>query len=183
MRARTSLPIAALIAAATLGFGPGAGAATPTVAVQREIPQSLAAEHAETLERLSVLSRRPGEVGRVAREALVLYRQHFARERDYILPPLTLLPVLADGKVAADMTWAVAMADRVKADREVIFGEHTAMTDIANRLVTAGRRAHDQEAVEFATAAVTDSLNDIELLEPAVMMIGDYLRARLPAAQ
>jgi hypothetical protein len=146
------------------------------------IPPSLAAEHAETMDRLQLLAARPGEVGAVARKALDVFRQHAERERDYIMPPLTLLPQLAEGKVTPDMAWALAMADRVKADREKIFEEHTMVTDIANALLAAGQRAHDAEAVEFAKAAVTDSLNDIEILEPAVVMIGDYLRAKMPTA-
>ena len=173
----------ALAAAAAVAIGiVGMGLGGPALA-QHEIPQSLAVEHAETIERLTTLSKHPGEVGTVARKALELFRRHEARESEYILPPLTLLPVLADGKVTPDMAWAVAMADRVKADREVIFEEHTKITDIANALVNAGRRAHDAEAVEFAQAAVADSLNDIELLEPTVLVIGDYVRARLPAAR
>ena len=43
-----------------------------------------------------------------------------------------------------------------------------------------GLRAHDREATEFAKSAAADSLNDLEILEPTVIMIGDYLRAKLP---
>ena len=48
------------------------------------------------------------------------------------MPPLTLLPNLADGKVTPDMAWALAMTDRVKAERDQIFEEHTRMTDALN---------------------------------------------------
>jgi hypothetical protein len=48
--------------------------------------------------------------------------------------------------------------------------------------VVAATKAHDKEAAEFAEAAAADSLNDVELLEPTVLLIGDYLRAKLPAA-
>ncbi|MCW3474567.1 hypothetical protein [Limobrevibacterium gyesilva] len=148
-----------------------------------EIPQSLRVEHEETLQRLSALARRRGPVGDAARKALVLFKRHIAREEEYILPPLTLLPVLADGKVTPDMKWALAMTDRVKAEREQIFQEHTQLTDALNAIVTAAQRAHDNDAVEFARAAAADSLNDIELLEPMVVVIGDYLHSKLPAGQ
>lgn len=151
-------------------------------AVVHPLPQSLIFEHGETLERLSILAKRPGEVGVEARKALVIFKRHAAREEEFILPPLTLLPVLADGKVTPDMAWAVAMADRVKAEREQIFVEHTQVTDVLNALVAAANRAHDKDAAEFAEAAAGDSLNDVELLEPTVLLIGDYLRGKLPAA-
>ena len=41
----------------------------------------------------------------------------------------------------------------------------------------------DTQAFNFARAAAADSLNDIELIEPMSIMIGDYLRARLPDKQ
>ena len=173
-------PLKAALAGVALFCVAGLAHAQPAAAETHDIPPSLAAEHAETIDRLQELSKHPGEVGVVARKALALYQKHEARERDYILPPLTLLPEISDGKVRPDMAWALKMADQVKADREEIFAEHTKVTDIANALLAAGQRAHDAEAVEFARGAVADSLNDIEILEPTVVLIGDYLRAKLP---
>lgn len=171
---KVCLALAAVVATA-------AGGVARAEAGPHEIPQSIAVEHAETLERLGALAKHKGPVGIEARKAVDLFRRHIAREEEYILPPLTLLPVLADGKVTPDMAWAVKMTDRVKADRELIFEEHTRVTDAMNALRVAGLKAHDKQAVEFAEAAATDSLNDIELMEPTVMMIGDYLHAKLPA--
>jgi hypothetical protein len=179
MRSRSSTAPPLLAVAAAIWFGLANGAAAQPPQQQHEIPQSQVLEHQENLERLQALGRRPGQVGAVARRAIVLFRQHNAREQAYILPPLTLLPELADGKVGPDMEWALAMADRVKADRELIFEEHTKIIAVLNDLQLAGQRAHDREAVEFARSAATDTLNDVELMEPTVILIGDYLRARL----
>jgi len=178
MRPR-STTMFALMAAAALAAGaaqaqPGQAAEAP-----REIPQSQVIEHQENLERLAALAARPGQVGVIARRAIALYKQHNAREVEYILPPLVLLPYIADGKVTPDMAWALAMTDRVKADREVIFDEHTKVIAVLNELQYAGLREHDHEAVEFAHGAATDALNDVEILEPTVVMIGDVLHARL----
>jgi hypothetical protein len=155
-----------------------AAAAMPT---EHLIPPSLAVEHKETMERLAILSRHPGRIGVIARKAMVLFRRHAAREREYILPPLTLLLPLAEGKVSPDMKWALAMTDRVRADREEIFQEHSQLTDIMNELAEAARRAHDRPAAEFAETAATDSLNDVEILEPTVVLIGEYLHEKLAA--
>ncbi len=149
----------------------------------RDIPQSLRVEHDDTLQRLTALSQRHGAVGTEAHKALAVFQRHIQREQEFILPPLTLLPALADGKVSPDMKWAIAMADRVKAEREEIFQEHTKITDAMNDLATAARIAHDKEALDFAQAAVADSLNDVEMLEPMTIVIGDYLRAKLPPGQ
>jgi hypothetical protein len=172
----------ALMALSAAGWMSLHGPARAQPADVHPIPQSLRVEHDETIERLTMLAKRAGPVGAEARAALVVFKRHAAREQEFILPPLTLLPLLADGKVTPDMAWAVTMADRVKAEREQIFEEHTQVTDVLNALVVAATRAHDKDAAEFAEAAAADSLNDIELLEPTVLLIGDYLRARLPAA-
>jgi len=186
MRPRSSAALALLALAGAAWVAPSGAAlaqAPQPAAAARDIPQSLVFEHRETLDRLSALARRPGEVGAAASAALELFERHIAREQEYILPPLTLLPDIADGRVTPDMAWAVAMADRVRADRELIFQEHIKLADAFSDLLIAGEHAKDAEAVDFARAGVGDSLNDIEILEPTVLMIGDYLRSKLPAGQ
>lgn len=173
----TATAIGFLFAIAAIGAWNGASAQT------REIPQSLRVEHDNTLEQLTTLSRRHGPVGTEARKALDLFKRHLQREEEFILPPLTLLPILADGKVSPDMKWAVAMADRIKAEREQIFQEHTLITDSMNALAAAAQKTHDAAAYDFARAAVADSLNDVEILEPASIVIGDYVKAKLPPGQ
>jgi ferritin len=71
----------------------------------------------------------------------------------------------------------------VRAEREKTYQQHTQITDAMNELAAAARRTHDSEALDFAQGAVADSLNDIELLEPMSIVIGDYLKAKLPAGQ
>ena len=78
--------------------------------------------------------------------------------------------------------WALPMTDRVKAEQEQIFIEHTEITEALNGLVVAATKAHDNDAKEFAESAAADSLNDLEILVPAVLMVGDTLHSKLPAA-
>jgi hypothetical protein len=167
-----------LAAAASAALGSGAAAAAPAPAAH-EIPQSLSVEHSETIDRLKALGKRPGAVGAAARKSLDLFTHHVAREEEFILPPLTLLPALADGKATPDMAWALPMCDRVKAEQAQIFQEHTNITTAANELWAAGMAANDKEAMDFARAAVADSLNDLEIEEPAVLMIGAWLHDKL----
>jgi hypothetical protein len=168
-----------LVALAAAAWTAGAGLALAQPDAAHEIPQSQFVEHQDNLDHLKTLAGHPGEVGAVARRAVALFQRHEAREAEYIMPPLTLLPYLADGQVTPDMRWALIMTDRVRADRELIFNEHNEMIEVLNELQLAGRQAHDDEAVDFARSAATDALNDVEILEPTVMLIGDVLRARL----
>jgi hypothetical protein len=183
-RSPTLLTLMALTAAAWVApslIASSAAMAQPTPAEIHPIPQSLRIAHKETLEQLTILARKKGPVGIEANRALVVFKRHIAREQEFILPPLTLLPLLADGKVTPDMAWALPMTDRVRAEREAIFDEHTKVTDALNALVVAATRAHDNDAKEFAESAAADSLNDMEILEPTLLLIGDILRNKLPA--
>jgi hypothetical protein len=96
---------------------------------------------------------------------------------------LKLLPLLADGKVTPDMAWALTMTDRVRTEREELFQEHMRITETLNDLVAAATRARDADAKEFAESAAADSLIDLEILEPTLMLINDTLRSKLPKAQ
>jgi hypothetical protein len=157
--------------------------AQPAIAPTHLIPQSLRIAHKETLEQLVLLARKKGPVGIEANKALVVFKRHIAREEEFILPPLTLLPLLAEGKVTPEMAWALPMTDRVRAEREAIFEEHTKVTDALNALIVAATRANDKDAKEFAESAAADSLNDMEILEPTLLIIGDILHSKLPAGR
>jgi hypothetical protein len=186
-RSPTVLTLMALTAAAWLAPAlviPGSGAvAQPSPATAHLIPQSLQIGHKETLEQLTLLARKKGPVGVAATKALVVFKRHIAREQEFILPPLTLLPRLAEGKVTPDMAWALPMTDRVRAEQEAIFEEHTKVTDALNELIVAATRANDKDAKEFAETAAADSLSDMEILEPTLLLIGDILHSKLPAGR
>jgi len=164
--------------AVLLASANGAMAQTPHAG---EIPQAIRLDHEETIRHLTAMSRRPAPVGPIAKKALVVMRAHQAQEREFILPPLTLLQSLSEGRVSPDMKWAIAMADRVKAEKEKIFATHVQITELMNELLAAAEKAHDHDAREFAESAVTDALSDMEIQEPTTILIGEYLRAKLPA--
>lgn len=168
-----------LTSVATVGcWGRSAAAQTPQA---HDIPQSFKVAHQDTLAELTAIGKRRSHTGMIARQAISAVKAHFRREEEYILPPLTLAPAIALGKVTPDMKWAIAMADRIKADRETIFTEHTVITEWMNELASAAERAHEADVIAFARAAVADSLNDTEVNEPMAIVIGDYVRAKLPA--
>jgi hypothetical protein len=56
------------------------------------------------------------------------------------------------------MKWAIAMTERVEAEREKTYQQHTQITDAMNALAAAARKARDTEALDFAQGAVADSL-------------------------
>ena len=184
MHLKTSAGRALALAVAAVGLLAIAGTArAQTPPNGSEIPASVEMGHADALSHLEALSRHPGRVGTIARETLAAMKGHIAREDSYIKPPLTLLPYLADGKVTPDMAWAIPMADRLRADREVIQQEHNRINTLLTELRDAGRVAHDRAAMEVAVTLAGESLDDMEIQEPTVLLIGDYLKTRLQPAK
>jgi hypothetical protein len=168
--------VALAAAAAGLGSCPASAQTAPRA---HEIPQSFVVAHQDTLAELAAIGKRHSKTGMIARQAIAALKKHFDREEEYILPPLTLAPAIANGHVTPEMKWAVAMADRIKADRETIFVEHTVITEWMNELAAAADKAHEADVIAFARGAVADSLNDTEVNEPMAIVIGDYIRAKL----
>ena len=161
---------------------PGLAWAQPAAApVEHPIPQSLQLGHTLTLEYLATLSQRPGPVGVEAGKLRALFQAHMAKENEFILPPLVLLPALARGQATPDMKWAIPMSDRVKAEQEDIFRSHIAVMEQAVALENAADNAGDESVRDWVRGAIIDDLADLELMEPMSALVGDLLRARLPA--
>jgi hypothetical protein len=150
---------------------------------QRPIPQSEAFEHDEVIGKLTRLTAKPAPVGPAAQKALDLIQPHLAHDREVSLPPLTLLPLLAEGKVSPDMKWALPLIDQIKAEQDQNTKEHQAMTAALTALFNAGEDANDPEASGIAREFTGDLLNDDEVGEPTAILIGEYLRTKLGTNQ
>ena len=179
MHLKTAAITQTLLLTAAVVVGSTGAAGAQSAPPLRGIPQSILLQHEDDIAALGQIARRPGPLGVAAQKALDLLKRHHQREIEYILPPLTLLSALSSGKVTPDMRWAIEMADKVKDNREIIFQEHTEITDAMNALLIEAQIVNDKEAVDFAHAVVADSLGDLELQEPMTILIGEYLRVKL----
>jgi len=156
------------------------GLARPAVADPMvKIPQSERLEHAEVIAKLTALAQRPAPVGPAAQKALDVVKPHLEHDEDVVLPPLTLLPLIAQGKVSASMKWALPMIDRVQAEQAENTKVHEQITAQLMALFAAADDANDEEAGRVAREIAGDLLHDDEVTEPTVILLGEYLRAKL----
>ena len=191
MRTRVSKPAAAarLMLALAICHAPAAaqdrthprarynGAPKDTVAA---IPSSVRAEHEELLRELAAVSAMPGAVGRAGRDLAATLQPHFAREEQIALPPLGLLRTLADGKVTPAMGRVVPMADSLKAELPQMLVEHATIAMAVERLRLAARAAKVPAAERFAMKLRMHARQEEEVLYPAAVLVGEYLKLRLP---
>lgn len=175
--------LATLFAFAFFGLGTPARTYSETAQGERSkefnIPESLKAEHAELHEELEKATEAGGKVAETAKVVAKLLEAHFVKEEEYALPPLGLLSSLAQGKVTPDMKWAIAMSDRLKAELPHMLQEHKAIVVALNNLKASAKEENKPEHSHFAEKLTLHAQNEEEVLYPAAILVGEYLKLKL----
>lgn len=148
-----------------------------------QVPQSIRLQHEQITRRLTAYTKHEAPVGAAATKALAAVKAHYEKDEQFVLPPLALLPRIANGEVSKDMEPAIAMALRTQAAQPELEKDHIQITSLMNELIEAGNKTHNDELVRLATWIAAQSLNHIEVLIPTSIMVGNYLRQRLPKDQ
>ncbi len=178
MHARMAALAAVSLACVACWPGPGGVArAEPG----HDIPQSVALEHKSVLAYLRRIAEKPTAEGAAAQKVIDLLVPHMAKEEEFILPPLTLLPELAAGKVTPDMRWAIPLAERVQKEQAALLKIHDGLSEAFIALLDAAETENDEVTVGFTKDLAADDLGDREVTEPLTILVGKVLRSRLPA--
>ena len=144
-----------------------------------KIPKSLQAEHAELHEELAKAIAAGGKVSEAAKTVAALLHTHFEKEEEYALPPLGVLSELAQGRVTPEMRNAIVMADKLKADLPHMLQEHKDIVVALRKLTAAAKQENKLEHARFAEKLILHAQNEEEVLYPAAILVGEYLKLRL----
>lgn len=140
-------------------------------------PKSLHEEHEELRQLVAGLVREGGAIGEPARRLMRVLEIHFQKEESFAAPPLGLLPRLARGEVAPGMADALAHADWLRRNLAEMHAEHRMIAAaLEDLLKAAGDRP---ELVTFAEALLNHARLEEEVLYPAAIVAGEYLKLRL----
>ena len=141
-------------------------------------------EHQELHKQLEQAIQAGGEVGAAATAVAELLHAHFVGEERYALPPLALLSRLAAGEIKSEMVGAVALAETLKTELPQMLAEHRAIVAALGELRAAAHRAQNEAALSFADKLERHAQNEEEILYPAAILVGEYLKLklRLPVA-
>jgi hypothetical protein len=144
------------------------------------VPQSLRYEHQAVIDRLTKEAARSGLAAAVAGRALVVVGAHFAKEEEFVFPPLGLLDQIAAGEMPSDdvKKAAIDMAERTNAATDDLKREHELLVTLMNQLVQAATQADEPALMTFASDLAAHALDEVEILEPATIMIGQYLQSK-----
>lgn len=148
-------------------------------AMDLKIPQSLKAEHMELHEELARAIKAGGQVAESAKTVAALLHPHFVKEEEYALPPLGLLPLLAEGRTTPEMRNALVMTNKLKADLPHMLQEHKAVVAALKNLIAAAKQENKPEHALFAEKLILHAQNEEEVLYPAAILVGEYLKVKL----
>jgi hemerythrin len=147
--------------------------------MEYKIPQPLKEEHQELHAELVCATQESGEIGEAARAVAELLHPHFVKEEEYALPPLGLLPLLAEGKVTTDMEKVFGLTDILKTGLRQMLEEHKAIVTALNNLSEIAKKENKEEYVRFAKKLISHAQTEEEVLYPAAILIGEYLKLKL----
>jgi hypothetical protein len=149
--------------------------------VHMKIPSSLKAEHDELHSELARAIKAGGKTGKAAEAVARVLEPHFKKEEEYALPPLSLLLALAQGEVSHNMLQAEDMVDRLKADLDNMLHEHRMIIEALREMKDAAVADGKAEFISFPEKLTQHALIEEEVLYPASLLVGEYLRLRREA--
>lgn len=140
------------------------------------IPTSIEAEHKALHEQLRRLMQSGGQTGRAADDVEKLLRAHFVKEEQFALPPLGILAALAAGQLPADSTSIIRMTDKLRQELPKMLSEHKKVLAALGRLQEAAEAEGKMEGVRFAQALSAHAAQEEQVLYPAALLVGAYLK-------
>jgi hypothetical protein len=147
--------------------------------MELQVPAAIKAEHLELRAELDKAVRAGGMLGDAAEAVAHLLYPHLEEEEEYVLPPLSILPLLTGGEVTPEMGASLPMTNKLRAELPNLVQDHKA---IDAELVKLARVAREELNWEYA--CYVDKFRSIaqfeeRVLYPAVLLIGRYVRLNL----
>jgi hypothetical protein len=148
-------------------------------AIEIKIPASLQAEHKEIHEELVRLTKAGGKTGEAAEAVAKALHAHFHKEEKLAMPPLGLLRILAEGPVRPEMAKVVELTDKLKKGLPAMLKEHKGIVGALRTLAEAGKQENKLHAQQFAEKLKQHAKSEEEVLYPAAILVGEYVKLKL----
>ena len=142
------------------------------------IPSPLKLEHEELHTELVRATQAGGRVGEAAKGVARVLHDHFVKVEEFALPSIGLLSSLARGEVDDNMKSVFGMTDRLKAELPKMLEEHKAVVAALEKLIVAAEAEKKPEHARFAKKLMLHAQTDEEVLYPAAVLIGEYLKLK-----
>jgi hypothetical protein len=149
---------------------------------REELPPGLKAEHQGIHEELVRATKAGGKTAEAAKEVAKVLFPHVLLEEEFAIPPLSLLPRLARGELAPDMARVLQQTDLLKAELPRMLDEHELIVAALQKLLQAASAEQQTGYARFAQKLILHAQMEEEVLYPASILVGEYLRLKLGKA-
>lgn len=148
-----------------------------------EIPLALKVEHEKLHAELSAATKLPGRTGQAAKQVAVVLHEHFLSEEEFAMPPLALLGPIAEGRVTSEMLSVIALTNRLKVEMPRMLSEHEAVVRALAELGQAAAAEHHPDVTRFVQELTAHAQTEEQVLYPAAVLVGEYLKLKFPAVR
>jgi hypothetical protein len=139
------------------------------------IPGSLLEEHAHLQHALERATQEEGAVGVAARAVMEVLGPHFEKEEEFALPPLGMLTVSGEAPTG-DVERTIGLTERLGRELPLMLEEHGLIALKLEVLTAEAERAEKNEYVVLARDLLHHARMEEEVMYPASLLIGSYLR-------
>ena len=143
------------------------------------MPRSLHIEHDGLHALLAGLKEEPGRLGDEIRRVARLLEPHAHKEEAFALPALGLIARLARGEVHAEMAQVFPHTEWLKNNAPTLLAEHRMILAAVELMLEAARAEQRPDCIDFAERLINHLRMEEEVLYPAAILVGEYLRLAL----
>lgn len=139
-------------------------------------PKAIKNGHENLCSELKSLINYGGKIGENAKLLKDDMFAHFEKEEKYALPPLGLLLAISEGNWQIGSEEAIEMAEMLKSKLAELKLEHENISGILNNLKIAAEEENNRNAKEFVKELLLHIEIEDQVLYPATILIGNYLK-------
>lgn len=147
--------------------------------MELKTPTPLKSKHQALYAEINQAVKLEGRTGKATRLVARLIERHFAKEEEFALPPLALLPTLAQGTIEQEMAAAITMAARLHDELPDLLAEQRVIVAALEELMSAAESEGHAELVGFAERLMLHEEMEEQVSYPTAILIGKYLQLRL----
>ena len=144
-----------------------------------KVPEAVRLQHEALHAKLAQAIDQGGKTGAAATAIKEILRPHIAKEEDFGLPALGLLPHLVSGRVANVMRGVTVMTDRLKTEYQDMLADHETIGVAIRALADAAREESRPEYADLAEKLLLYLQTEEQILYPAAILIGEFLKLKL----
>jgi hemerythrin superfamily protein len=147
-----------------------------------ERPDSMSSEHRDLHRELSAATKAGGHTADAAKDVMKVLFPHMLHEEEFAIPPLKLLPALARGEFDPDIQRILTITDTLKAQLPRMIDEHKLIVQALRKLLQAAMSEHHARYARLAQKMILHAQMEEEVLYPASILVGEYIKLRLDRA-